>query len=79
MAFAYGGAVLGLGILPALFFRPAGQGCGPCPANLLGVFNDPQAVQALTRVGIQVGLAWTVLLVALMGWRLVRSTARRGG
>jgi len=72
---AYGGAVLALGILPALFFQPAGQGCGECPANLLGVFNDPQAVQALTRVGIWVGLIWTVLLVALMGWRLVRSTA----
>jgi signal transduction histidine kinase len=72
---AYGGAVLALGILPALFFRPASQGCGQCPANLLGVFDDPQAVQALTRVGIRVGLAWTVLLVALMGWRLLRSTA----
>ncbi len=75
VAVAYGGAVLALGILPALFLQPAGQGCGQCPANLLGVFNDPQAVQALTRVGIRVGLAWTVLSVALMGWRLVRSTA----
>ena len=75
VALAYGGAVLPLGILPALFFQPADQGCGQCPANLLGVFNDPQAVQALTRVGSGMGLAWTVLLVALMGWRLVRSTA----
>ena len=75
VALAYGGAVLPLGILPALFIQPADQGCGQCPANLLGVFNDPQAVQALTRVGIGMGLAWTVLLVALMGWRLVRSTA----
>jgi signal transduction histidine kinase len=75
VAIAYGGAVLALGILPALFFQPAGQGCGQCPANLLGVFNDPQAVQALARVGIGMGLAWTVLLVALLGWRLVRSTA----
>jgi signal transduction histidine kinase len=75
VALAYGGAVLALGILPALFFQPAGQGCGQCPANLLSVFNDPQAVQALTRVGIRGGLAWTVLLVVLLGWRLVRSTA----
>jgi signal transduction histidine kinase len=75
VALAYGGAVLALGILPALFFQPPDQGCGECPANLLGVFNDPQAVQALTRVGIWVGLIWTVLLVVLMGWRLVRSTA----
>ena len=75
VAIAYGGAVLALGILPALFFQPAGQGCGQCPDNLLGVVDDPQAVQALNRVGIRVGLAWTVLLVALMGWRLLRSTA----
>jgi signal transduction histidine kinase len=75
VAIAYGGAVLALGILPALFFRPAGQGCGQCPANLLGVFNDPQAVQALNRIGIRVGLAWALLLAALLGWRLLRSTA----
>jgi signal transduction histidine kinase len=75
VAVAYGGAVLALGILPALFFQPPGQGCGQCPANLLGVFNDPQAVQALNRVGIRVGLAWALLLVGLLGWRLVRSTA----
>ena len=74
VAIAYGGAVLALGILPTLFFQPASQGCGQCPDNLLGVVNDPQAVQALTRVGIRVGLAWTVLLVALMGWRLLRAT-----
>ena len=74
VAIAYGGAVLALGILPTLFFQPASQGCGQCPDNLLGVVNDPQAVQALTRAGIRVGLAWTVLLVALMGWRLLRAT-----
>jgi signal transduction histidine kinase len=75
VAIAYGGAVLALGILPALFFQPAAQGCGRCPANLLGIFNDPQAVQTLTRIGVRVGLVWAVLLVGLMGWRLVRSTA----
>jgi signal transduction histidine kinase len=74
VAIAYSGAVLTLGILPTLFFQPASQGCGQCPHNLLGVVNDPQAVQALTRVGIRMGLAWSVLLVALMGWRLLRAT-----
>jgi signal transduction histidine kinase len=78
VAFAYGGAVLGLGLLPALFFRPAGQGCSTCPDNLVGVFDDLQTVQALNRVGVQLGLAWALLLVLLLGWRLVRSrTARR--
>jgi len=75
VAIAYGGAVLGLGLLPALFFRPAGQGCSRCPDNLVGIFNDPQAVQGLNRVGIQLGLVWALLLVVLLGWRLVRSRA----
>jgi signal transduction histidine kinase len=71
---AYGGAVLVLGILPALFFDPAGQGCGQCPGNLLGLVDDAAAVQALNRVGVRLGLGWTLLLVALAGWRLIRST-----
>jgi signal transduction histidine kinase len=75
VAIAYGGALLALGLLPALFFDPAGQGCGQCPDNLLGVVDDPQAVQALNRVGIRVGLGWALLLVALLGSRLLRSTA----
>ena len=77
VAFAYGGAVLGLGLLPALFFRPASQGCSTCPDNLVGVFDDLPAVQALNRVGVQLGLAWALLLVVLLGWRLVRSRVAR--
>jgi signal transduction histidine kinase len=78
VAVAYGGAVLALGILPALFFDPAATGCGQCPANLLGVRDDAKAFAALTRVGVWLGLGWTLLLVALLGGRLLRSmTARR--
>jgi signal transduction histidine kinase len=75
VAFAYSGAVLGLGLLPALFFRPAGQGCSRCPDNLVGVFDNLQAVQGLNRAGVRLGLAWALLLVVLLGWRLVRSRA----
>jgi signal transduction histidine kinase len=77
VAVAYGGAVLVLGILPALFFDPDGQGCTQCPGNLLGLGDDAEAVQALNRVGVWLGLAWAVLLVALAGWRLLRSTLAR--
>ena len=77
VAVAYGGAVLALGILPALFFDPDGQGCGQCPDNLLDVHGDGGALAALTRVGVWFGLSWAVLLVALAGWRLARSTAAR--
>jgi signal transduction histidine kinase len=74
---AYGGAVLALGILPALFFDPDRQGCGQCPDNLLGIRDDAAAFAALNRVGVRLGLAWAVMLVALAGWRLLRSTAAR--
>ncbi len=74
---AYGGAVLALGILPALFFDPAVTGCGQCPANLLGAVDDAEAFRALNRVGVWLGLSWTLLLVALAGWRLLGSTAAR--
>src|SRR5215218_2551674 len=58
VAVAYGGAVLALGILPALFFDPDGQGCGQCPDNLLDVHGDGEALAALTRVGVWFGLSW---------------------
>jgi signal transduction histidine kinase len=74
---AYGGAVLALGILPVLFFDPAATGCGECPANLLGVRDDAEAFAALARVGVWLGLGWTLLLLALLGWRLIRSTTAR--
>ena len=74
---AYGGAVLALGILPALFFDPAVAGCGQCPANLLGAGDDAEAFWALNHVGVWGGLAWALLLVALVAWRLLRSTAAR--
>jgi signal transduction histidine kinase len=77
VAVAYGGAVLALGILPALFFDPAATGCGQCPDNLLGIRDDAGAFAALNRVGVRLGLAWAVLLVALAGWRLLGSTAAR--
>jgi signal transduction histidine kinase len=77
VAVAYGGAVLALGILPALFFDPAGQGCGQCPGKLLGIRDDAAAFATLNRVGVRLGLGWAVLLVALAGWRLLRSTATR--
>ena len=36
-----------------------------------------RSFQALNRAGIWLGLAWTLLLVALAGWRLLQSTAAR--
>jgi signal transduction histidine kinase len=71
---AYVGAVVVLGLLPALVFNPAAAGCGACPRNLLLVYDSPQVYDALNRIGVYGGLAWSLALIILLALRLVRST-----
>ena len=75
VAAAYGGSLLLLGLLPALVFDPAAQGCSECPRNLLLMHGDASLYRDFNRAGIYLGLAWTAAAIALLGWRLVRSTA----
>jgi signal transduction histidine kinase len=74
LAAAYLGAVLVLGLLPALVFDPASQGCGQCPRNLLLVRDDPELFSGLNRVGVQLGLGWSLALIVLLALQLARST-----
>jgi signal transduction histidine kinase len=71
---AYLGAGLVLGLLPALFFDPASQGCSQCPRNLLLVRDDPDLFNGLNRVGVQLGLGWSLALIVLLARQLARST-----
>jgi len=70
LVFAYAGAGLVLGLLPALFFDPGRQGCGLCPANLVLVRSEPGLAGGLQRAGLAFGLAWAVALVAAGARRL---------
>jgi signal transduction histidine kinase len=72
---AYAGAVLVLGLFPALVFDPAAQGCSECPRNLLLVHDSPGLYDWLNRVGVFAGLAWSLALISLLAFRLVRSTS----
>jgi signal transduction histidine kinase len=74
LATAYVGAGLVLGLLPALFFDPASQGCGQCPGNLLLVRDDPDLFSGLNRVAVQLGLGWSLALILLVALQLGRST-----
>jgi signal transduction histidine kinase len=74
VALAYAGAVLALGVAPAIVFDPAAQGCSACPRNLLLVYGSGGAYDALSRIGIALGLVWALLLIGLLGWRTARST-----
>jgi signal transduction histidine kinase len=71
---AYLGAGLVLGLLPALFFDPASNGCGQCPRNLLLVRDDPELFNGLNRVAVQLGLGWSLALIVLLALQLARST-----
>ena len=77
VATARGCAVLVLGLCPALVFDPAAQGCAQCPDNLLLVSDDAELYDGLNRLGVRLGLAWALLLIAVASWRLVRSTPAR--
>lgn len=81
LAAAYGGSVLVLGVLPALVFDPASQGCTACPRNLLLVIGRGDAFDDLNRVGVHGGLAWALALALLVIAKLVRASGavRRAG
>jgi signal transduction histidine kinase len=75
LSIAYVGAGLVLGLLPALFFDPFGQGCNLCPANLFLVHASQGWFSALSRSGVRLGAVWSVGLAALMIWAFVRSSS----
>jgi signal transduction histidine kinase len=74
---ALAGAVLVVGLLPALFFDPATRGCVQCPDNLVLVSDEPDLFDSLSRVGVRLGLAWSLILIVMAGWRLARSSPAR--
>jgi signal transduction histidine kinase len=74
---ALAGAVLVLGLLPTLVFDPAAAACAQCPENALAIRYEPGLFDDLNRVGVHLGLASSLLVIALAVWRLARSSAAR--
>jgi signal transduction histidine kinase len=77
VALALVGAVLVLGLLPALVYDPSALGCVQCPDNLLLVADEPGLVDDLNRIGVHLGLAWSLLLIAVASWRVARASRTR--
>jgi signal transduction histidine kinase len=75
LAIAYAGALLLLGVLPALFFDPLAQGCSRCPRNLLLVADRGALSEDLTRAGVYIGVAWALALAVPAVLRLVRASS----
>jgi signal transduction histidine kinase len=74
VAVSYAAALLLLGLLPATVFDPKASGCLECPSNLAFVRGDAALFDSLNRYGLRIGLGWLLALVALLSWRLVRSS-----
>jgi hypothetical protein len=72
---AYLGAVAALGLLPAVFFDPAEAGCAQCPNNLLLISGDAGTFDDLNAFAVDLGLAWSLVLIALGLLRALRSTS----
>jgi signal transduction histidine kinase len=79
LALAYAGTLVVLGLLPALTFEPAAQGCTECPDNLVAVTSAPGVVDAAGHVGLLLGLVWAPALALLGLAEVVRASpaARR--
>ena len=54
-----------VGILPALLFDPAAEGCAQCPRNLLLVHGDASLGEDLRTLGFQLGPLWVAVLLVL--------------
>jgi signal transduction histidine kinase len=74
IAFAYGSAVVVLGVIAATVFNPAAEGCSQCPRNLLLVDGNHGVYSAVNRVGVYLGVGWSLLLILLVVAGLIRST-----
>jgi signal transduction histidine kinase len=77
VAVALAGSVLVLGVMPALFFDPVAEGCAQCPRNLLLAADKPDLANSFSRIGVHLGLAWSLLLLVCAGWQIVRSSGTR--
>jgi signal transduction histidine kinase len=66
LAIGYAGALLVLGLVPALWFDPAAQGCSQCPDNLLAVADSARLVDTVTGLGLGLGLGWSLALALLV-------------
>jgi signal transduction histidine kinase len=66
-----------LGLAVAATFDPASSGCSGCPTNLWLVHSDPHLSTNLSRLGLQSGLAWSGVVVIVLAWRVIASSAAR--
>jgi len=70
----YVAALLLIGLIPALLFVADAEGCYGCPNNMLAVTSETEIASGVSRLGLLLGAAWSVVIVAMVGRRLTRAT-----
>ena len=74
LAFAYAGALLLLGLLPATVFDTKSAGCLQCPRTLVLTDGDASLYDTFNRYGLWLGIGWLAALGVLLLWQLARSS-----
>ena len=74
---AYVACVGLLGVVPAVLFDPAAEGCAQCPRNLLLVTADGELAETFDASGLRLGPLWVALVVGLAARRVARALRRR--
>ena len=78
LALGYAGSVLVLGLLAALVFDPASEGCAQCPRKLLLAGGGSSGTfGSLNQAGFYLGLTWSLLVILLAAGDLARATPAR--
>jgi signal transduction histidine kinase len=79
LAAGYAVALVPLGVLPALVFAPAAQGCMVCPDNQLALRSMPEVLWWSQHSGTLLLIAWALAVLVLLGRRMLAATvaARR--
>ena len=63
-----------LGIVPSLTYDPQAGGCLNCSRNLWLVQDDARLTYRWDRAALVCGVVWSGTVVAVLGWRLLRSS-----
>ena len=74
---AYLTGVVWSGVLATVVYDPAGELCAFCPTNLLSIGVDPTIHDLVTRIGLVLVVAWTSIVVAMAGRRVIAASAIR--
>ena len=74
VALGYAATVGVLGLVTAVLYDPAAQGCLECPTNLVHLGGSAAEARAAARAGLGMVFGWGTLTVALLLWRLIRAS-----